>query len=84
METQKTLKNCNNLEKKEQCLWYYAIKVYDKATQSKQHGTGIKTDLLNNIIEGQEINLCLQCQLIFDKEGKVIQWGKESPFNKWC
>ena len=56
MEPQKTLNSHHYLEKKEQCLWYYAIKVYDKATQSKQHGTGIKTDLLNNIIEGQEIN----------------------------
>ena len=22
--------------------------------------------------------------LIYDKEGKKMQWRKESPFNKWC
>ena len=34
--------------------------------------------------EGPEINPHANDQLIFDKRGKNIQWGKESLFSKWC
>ena len=34
--------------------------------------------------ESPEINSHIYDQLIFNKEGKNIQWRKDSLFSKWC
>lgn len=37
-----------------------------------------------NKIGKPEIKLQVHSQITFDKDAKIIQWRKDSIFNKWC
>ena len=37
-----------------------------------------------NQIEDDDSKIHTYVQLIFDKEAKIVQWKKESIFQKWC
>ena len=84
---QKAYLSQNNLEKEEQSwritnfpIWKLNI----RPQWSRLCGTGMWTDIQNNGIElHPEINPYIYGQLIFDKDAKTIQWGKNNLSNKW-
>ena len=82
METHETLNSQNNLEKKKKAvsIMYPDFKIQCKVIVIKQYDTGIKID---RQINGLEINPHLYGQLIYDKRGRNLQWGKDSLLNKW-
>lgn len=60
-----------------------AFKHY-KARAIKQHGIDINTDKYTNRNKSPEINPHIYGQLIFDRDSRIINGGKDRLFAKWC
>ena len=86
MGPQKTLNCPRNLERKNKArdITLPDLTIFYKATVIKTAWYWQKTDTQVNAIEQRVQKYDQEDQLIFDKGGKIVQWTKDSLFNKWC
>ena len=87
MELQKTPKCQSNFEKKKKKPGGITTQTSDYTTKlqllkQNRAGTKIDTDQQNGT-GSPKINPHTHGQLIYNKEGKSIQWRKDSLFDKW-
>ena len=84
MESQKTLNCQSNPEKGEQNQRYCNFLISNYITAYSNQNNMVLYQYKNrhteqwNIIKSTEIHPCLYGQLIFNKEGKTKQWGKDT------